>query len=102
MKCSGARSTLDVDIRRRHSNPFVAGRFNDDEATELLAVRAMVGSLVLFDHVDPRGAFHSGSPIQVPFARLLLPSLCLLIICTHVGADQAMCVALVHDGGNTP
>jgi hypothetical protein len=33
--------------------------------TNLFAARAMTGSIILFDHVHPLGAFHKKSPIQV-------------------------------------
>lgn len=37
----------------------------DDAAINLLCARAMAGSIVLFDHVDPLGAFHKKAPIQL-------------------------------------
>jgi len=38
----------------------------------LFVARAMTGSIVLYDHVDPRGAFHSKTPIQIKACVLLL------------------------------
>jgi len=38
-------------------------KFPPEDPTNLVCVRAMVGAVVLFDHVEPEGAFHKRSPI---------------------------------------
>jgi hypothetical protein len=44
----------------------------DTMKVNLLCARAMTGALVLYDHVDPLGAFHKKSPIHVKQCILLL------------------------------
>jgi hypothetical protein len=44
----------------------------DSMKVNLLCARAMTGALVLYDHVDPLGAFHKKSPIHVKQCILLL------------------------------
>lgn len=43
----------------------------DTESNEL-CLRAMVGAIVLYDHVEPEGAFHSRSPIRMKHVCKLL------------------------------
>jgi len=78
-----ARSALKV----AESNPFVtktlatmaniclhlvkAGKF-EEEATNLLCLRAMVGCIVLFDHIDAQGAFVKRSGINIKQAVSVL------------------------------
>jgi len=40
--------------------------------TNLFCARAMTGAIVLFDHVDPLGAFHKKSPIAIRPCVMLL------------------------------
>lgn len=42
------------------------------EETNLLCARAMTGSIVIFDHVDPMGVFYKKSPIQLKQCILIL------------------------------
>lgn len=37
----------------------------DNEATNLFCLRAMVGCIILFDHLHPQGAFHKKSPVRI-------------------------------------
>lgn len=37
----------------------------DAKRDNTLALKAMVGAIVLYDHVEPEGAFHSRSPIRM-------------------------------------
>lgn len=37
----------------------------DNEATNMFCLRAMVGCVILFDHLHPQGAFHKKSPVRI-------------------------------------
>jgi len=37
----------------------------EQETTNLFCLRAMVGCIILFDHLHPQGAFHKKSPVRV-------------------------------------
>lgn len=40
-------------------------KFPPNEDVNKLCLRAMIGAIVLYDHVEPEGAFHRRSPIQM-------------------------------------
>lgn len=44
----------------------------DDKRNNTLCLKAMVGGIVLYDHVEPEGAFHSRSPIRMKHICKLL------------------------------
>eukprot|EP00735_Rhodelphis_limneticus_P013935 TRINITY_DN7900_c0_g1::TRINITY_DN7900_c0_g1_i1::g.23690::m.23690 TRINITY_DN7900_c0_g1::TRINITY_DN7900_c0_g1_i1::g.23690 ORF type:complete len:309 (-),score=54.51,sp/Q8T2H0/FAM49_DICDI/40.82/6e-73,DUF1394/PF07159.7/1.8e-80 TRINITY_DN7900_c0_g1_i1:188-1114(-) len=43
-----------------------------DENTKMLCLRAMTGSAVLFDHIDPQGVFRKNSPVVIKRAIQVL------------------------------
>jgi len=46
----------------------------------MMAFRAMTGSIILYDHINPKGAFHKKSPIQIRQAVQVLKG--------HEGKDK--------------
>lgn len=44
---------------------MVANKKFPAENTQMFCLRAMVGSIILYDHVHPQGAFHKKSPIRI-------------------------------------
>jgi len=44
---------------------MVAKRKFDKDQTNMFCLRAMVGSIILFDHIAPQGAFVKKSPINI-------------------------------------
>jgi len=57
-----SNSCLSMIKSKKFANPEI----------NLFIARAMTGSIVLYDHVDPRGAFNGRSPIQVKNCILTL------------------------------
>jgi len=53
---------------------MVKSRKFENAAVNLLCMRAMTGAIILYDHVDPLGAFHKNSPIPVKQCVQLLLS----------------------------
>jgi len=45
-----------------------------DDTTAMLCFRTMTGTILLYDHVNPRGAFHKKSPIMIRNAVVALKS----------------------------
>ncbi|KAJ3429319.1 hypothetical protein M0813_08495 [Anaeramoeba flamelloides] len=44
----------------------------ENTETKMFCLRAMVGTLVIFDHIDDKGAFHNKSPINIKGCLTLL------------------------------
>jgi len=44
---------------------MVANKRFQSDATNMFCLRAMTGAVILFDHVDPIGAFHRKTPINI-------------------------------------
>jgi hypothetical protein len=49
-----------------------ARRADLNEDTSMLCFRTITGSIILYDHVTQKGAFHKASPIQARVPSLLL------------------------------
>lgn len=71
---SGICDAVDVFYRR---GGLRGSRF-ESENTNMFCLRAMVGCIILYDHLHPQGAFHKKSPIRVPITHIHTLSLSLL------------------------